>query len=78
MVAGVRLKGAPYDGPATQPYSRTEPMVESVMLSTCLSGTDMVKWSSGTVCIAEPPSDFVKSVGVHLVSCCLRLDLVAA
>lgn len=64
--AGVRLKGAAYDGPATQAYSETEPMVETVMLSTCTSGCDMAVWGPGEVCIAEPPSEFIASLGVEL------------
>lgn len=64
-LAGVRLKGAAYDGPTTATYSATEPMIESVMLSACTSGSDMVEWNPGDICIAEPPTAFMSSVGVR-------------
>lgn len=64
--AGVRLKGAAFDGARTVTYSTTEPMIETVMLSECVSGADLIEWRPGAVCIAEPPPEFVHDVGaVH-------------
>eukprot|EP00892_Ulva_mutabilis_P010965 jgi/Ulvmu1/8240/UM041_0050.1 len=63
LYTGVRLKGAAFDGPATHPYSATEPMIETVMLSSCTSDNNMVEWSAGKLCITEPPPEFMDSVG---------------
>ena len=63
LYTGVRLKSAPYDGPATRRYAPHEPMIESVMVASCIDAENGANGAMGSGADASQAQAAVKADG---------------